>query len=77
MSNEESEPEFGGSTRMFQISEPDLETLEHDLPDLMAEMGLALNHSRNRVRWRRVIEVIRNIRWNYGPPEGIEIIPAD
>lgn len=76
MNDELKEPEFGGSTPLFMVHQNDLETLERDLPLLLREMGLALNHKRNQVRWRRVIEIIRNIRWDYGPPTEVEEIPA-
>lgn len=65
----------GESTRLFQIREDDLAALEHTLPDLL-ERACAHLDNRQRVQWSRVRDIIANVRWNYGPPGAVEIIPA-
>lgn len=51
--------------KLFQIYEADLVELEHTLPELLGSMDTLTN--RQRVQWRRVREIVTNIRWNYGP----------
>ena len=70
-------------SRIFQIHEEDLTELEHVLPGIF---DLVLTETANgrcmedrgpelRTKWRKVQQIITNVRWNYGPPEQIEIIP--
>jgi len=63
------------STRLFQIKEADLAELEHTLPQFADAMMPILN-ARLRVQWRCVQEILRNVRWNYGPPGEVIVIPA-
>lgn len=74
------EPEvLGRGSRMFQIYEDDLAELEHTLPELMeASFHLFAGESKNRFhrQWSRVRDIISNVRWNYGPPDSVEIIPT-
>ena len=59
--------------RLYQIYEDDLVYLESTLPmfqDIMIDrMDNAL-----RIKFRRLKELLSNIRWNYGPPSDIYII---
>lgn len=63
-------------SKLFQISEEDLATLEHVLPELLSDMYPTLDN-RMRKQWRDVQEIVKNVRWNYGPPLSFEKIPAD
>ena len=63
------------SMRLFQINERDLAELEHTLPMLLDSMYEQLD-GRTRTQWRRVIQIIGNVRWNYGPPMEVERIDA-
>jgi hypothetical protein len=62
--------------KLFQINEDDLGELERILPQLAEAMTPALNN-RLRVQLRRVQVILSNVRWNYGPPSEVTIIPAD
>lgn len=63
-------------TRLFQIHEPDLATLEADVPALCERLIGCMDNAM-RVRMRRVQTVLMNVRWNYGPPSEIEKIDAE
>ena len=60
-------------SNLFQIYEQDLAELEHALPQILLDSYPNLNN-RQRVQWRRIIEIITNVRWNYGPPLEVEVI---
>lgn len=69
---------FGGeSTRLFQISEPDLAELERLLPEFCAAAGMNINITRYRKQFEKAKEIISNVRWNYGPPRERKIVPMD
>jgi len=57
--------------RYFQIAEDDLAELERVLPDICWSNKAELTPTA-RVRWRRVQEILKNVRWHYGPPEQVE-----
>ncbi len=66
-------------TKLFQISEDDLATLEHILPEIMDATAfsnrgdkLLGNDLRLRKQWRDVRRIIADIRWNYGPYDKVE-----
>lgn len=62
--------------KMFQINENDLGELEHTLPQL-SEALMPIMNNRLRVQLRRIQTTLSNVRWNYGPPTDVEVIPAD
>ena len=65
-----------GEMKMFQIYEDDLAELERLVPQI-AE-ALPLEHAaRTKTQIRRVQRVLSNGRWNYGPHDHVEAIPAD
>lgn len=61
--------------RLYQISEDALHELERLLPDLMDAhqsncIGPAAEmNARQKTQWRRVQEIVVNIRWHGGPHE--------
>lgn len=61
---------------IFQIYENDLCELERSVPQLAEALMPALDN-RLRVKLRRCQAILSNVRWNYGPPAAVEIIPAD
>lgn len=65
------------NTRLFQIYETDLTALEELLPAILWANPLACNDTATRMKFRRVKEIISNVRWNYGPPTEVEEIAAD
>jgi hypothetical protein len=65
-----------GSVRLFRITEPDLAELERVLPQLADAMMSHLN-PRLRIQWRRVQQIVCDVRWDYGPPRNVSVIPAD
>lgn len=70
----------GGSVRLFQIKEDDLAALEHLLPQLAEDLTLVMTGPaapRLRVQIRQVKEILSNVRWNYGPPSNVTIIPCE
>jgi hypothetical protein len=71
---EEQVPSRG--TPLFQINENDLATLEHVLPELLMRMYPYLD-ARTKSQWRKVQQVLVDVRWNYGPPLEVHVIPAD
>jgi hypothetical protein len=74
---EEDSPEvFPRGTPLFQISEPDLQTLEQLIPHLMWTNPMVCNETSVRMKWRRVQEILSNVRWRGGPPSNVECIPA-
>ena len=63
-------------SKMFQIREEDLADLEHTLPELLDATYPSLTN-RMRTQWRRVQEVLKNVRWNYGPPTEVKLVDED
>jgi hypothetical protein len=63
-------------SKLFQIYEEDLAELEHILPQLAERLMTALDNPL-RVKIRRVQTILTNVRWNYGPPTDVDVIPAD
>lgn len=63
-------------SKLFQVSEEDLAALEHDLPQL-ADRMMAFQDNKTRTQWRRCQEILSRVRWNYGPPSEVEVIPVE
>lgn len=63
-------------SKLFQIHEEDLAELERILPDICDRYMQVLDN-RLRVQFRRLQTILSQVRWNYGPPQQVEIIPAD
>lgn len=61
--------------KLFQIKEDDLADLEHTLPLLLDRLYPQMDGTL-RVQWNRVKNIITEVRWNYGPPLEVEVIPA-
>ena len=62
--------------KLFQIHEEDLSELERILPQLAEALTPVLDN-RLRVQLRRCQSIVSDVRWNYGPPTNITVIPAD
>lgn len=62
--------------RLYQVNENDLGELERVLPQI-AESLITVMSNRDRVHLRRVQSILSNVRWGYGPPTNVQIIPAD
>ena len=62
--------------RNFQIDEEDLGELERVMPQLAEALTPTLDN-RMRAQLRRCQTILSNVRWSYGPPEDVQIIPAD
>lgn len=60
-------------SRLHQITEDDLATLEKTLPQLADALMPALDN-RLRVKLRQVQSILSAVRWNYGPPSEVEVI---
>lgn len=63
-------------TSLFQIYESDLLELERLLPIMCSSLYPAMN-PRIATQFERVKIILSNIRWNYGPPMNVEVIPHD
>ncbi len=63
-------------SRLFQIKEDDLGALEAVLPQLADALMPVLNN-KLRVQIRRVQGILSDVRWDYGPPSKVQIIPVD
>ena len=62
--------------RMFQIHEEHLAELEKLVPQLGEALVTRLD-ARLRTQLRRTKSILSDIRWNYGPPGQVEVIPAN
>lgn len=61
-----------GDSKLFQIYEQDLAELERILPEFMNFIAFQPEWNQSniwKVRFRKVIDIVKNVRWNYGPPE--------
>lgn len=63
-------------SRLLQIREDDLATLESTLPQFADALYPRMDN-RLRAQIRRVQKILADVRWNYGPPRDVELIPAD
>lgn len=63
-------------SRLFQINEEDLGELESVLPQL-AEALRSASDNKTRSQLRRVKLILSNVRWRYGPPEWVRVIPDE
>lgn len=63
-------------TKMFQISEDDLASLERVLPEIMWRASDTCNDPLQNKRFDEAKAVLSNVRWGYGPPSNVERIEA-
>ena len=61
-------------TKLFQIYEHDLASLERECAALSDELDMHLKPRQKR-RVRIIKEILSNVRWNYGPPLECEVVP--
>lgn len=76
MSDDQPRPE----SRMFQIYEDDLAELERLCPviaDAAFFSAAPRDDARLRTQVTRVKNILSHVRWNYGPPSQVTVIPAD
>jgi len=64
-------------SRLFQITEDDLADLERIVPDLADALATPSLDNAMRVRIRRIQKVLSDVRWNYGPPAEVDVVPVD
>lgn len=62
--------------RMFQIHEDDLAELERLVPRLGEALMTNLTPCL-RTQLRRCKTILSDVRWDYGPPSDVDVIPAD
>jgi hypothetical protein len=62
-------------SKLFQIEESDLGELEKLLPEICQSVMATLDN-RLRMKFRKCQAIVSNVRWGYGPPTDVEIIPA-
>lgn len=61
--------------KLFQIREDDLAELERILPQICDDVAMSPEATpRQRTQIRVVQRIIRDVRWDYGPPEDVRII---
>ena len=67
-------------SRFYQIHEDDLATLEREVPQICDALTIVMTNEefrrRHSVKWRAVQEILSNVRWGYGPPQEVGVIPA-
>lgn len=63
-------------SRLLQIKEDDLATLERTLPQLAEALVLTASN-RHRVQLRQVQQILSSVRWNYGPALEAEAVSGD
>lgn len=61
---------------LYQITEDDLAELERIIPSWQFDLCRS-NSAAARTQIRRVQHILTSIRWEYGPPEHVQEIPAD
>lgn len=64
-------------SRLFQIHEDDLAELEQTLPRIAQKLETEHMANATRSQLRRVKDILSNVRWDYGPPTDVEIVPAE
>lgn len=70
-------PSCSGS-RLFQLHEDDLAELERMLPQVFEALTMRPDATPLQRTWfRRAQTIMTNIRWRYGPPTEVGIIPSD
>jgi hypothetical protein len=78
MNTEEQPPR--AVARRFQISEADLETLEQQLPEIVAAASSSdyWNNNKSLQEASEMVKsIVSNVRWNYGPPAEVHRIPSE
>lgn len=65
-----------GEMRMYQINEDDLVTLEREMPAVFDRLMQHLD-SPLKVKARVIQNVLSRVRWNYGPPDEVMVIPCE
>lgn len=61
-------------SKMFQIREIDLVTIEAMIPEILgAMMSAGSLDNRARIKFRVLKGILSDVRWNYGPPTEVEI----
>lgn len=63
-------------SKLFQIYEDDLATLEHDIPAMLEDADEDVESGKQRTRIRRIQDILANVRWNYGPVTVVKKSPA-
>jgi hypothetical protein len=63
-------------SRLHQIHEDDLATLERLLPEVTGLLWPTMT-PRLKVQLRTIQTILSNVRWNYGPPIECHTFPAD
>ena len=64
------------AVRTFQITEEDLAELERIVP-YMADRLLSAMDNQLRVKVRTAQRVLTNVRWRYGPPAEVIVMPVE
>ena len=63
--------------RLFQINADDLADLERLMPQLIGTMYRPGLDNTTRIKVRRIQQILSDVRWNYGPPSEVIVIPVD
>lgn len=64
--------------KMFSIREDDLADLERIVPQLADAVTMDAEALAKSKRHARVCKrILSDVRWDYGPPDEVEVIPAD
>lgn len=61
------------STKLFQIAESDLQTLEVQIPRLIDRLYQQMNDPQLQVMAEELKTILSGVRWNYGPPTEVKI----
>lgn len=65
----------GVVSKLFQITEEDLAGIEADIPAILQRHYPCMTPA-DKCAFRRVQQVLMDVRWNYGPPTEVKVIPA-
>lgn len=64
-------------SRLFQVYEDDLRTLETALPRLQDALRERACDPAVQVALQEVKDILSNIRWNYGPPQEMQRVDVE
>lgn len=74
--NEAPLPMPNKGVRMMQVNEEDLATLERFVPMLCERLAERTDNA-DRVMIRQIKAILSNVRWNYQPHSGHEIVGGE
>jgi hypothetical protein len=63
-------------SKLFHITESDLQRLEAALPRIHDHCGMLLNSPDLQILFGEAKEILSNVRWDYGPHTDVSVVSA-